>query len=49
VADKFDLRRDIQLKSRVKSAIYDEKANRWEIELESGQGLPRVRVAVASR
>src|SRR4249919_2776600 len=37
VADKFDLRRDIQLKSRVKSAVYDEQANRWEIELESGQ------------
>ncbi len=37
VADKFDLRRDIQLKSRVKSAVYDEKANRWEVELESGQ------------
>ena len=37
VADKFDLRRDIQFNSRVKSAVYDEKANRWEIELESGQ------------
>jgi cation diffusion facilitator CzcD-associated flavoprotein CzcO len=37
VADKFDLRRDIQLKARVKSAVYDEKANRWEIQLESGQ------------
>ena len=37
VADKFDLRKDIQFNSRVKSAIYDEKANRWEIELESGQ------------
>jgi cation diffusion facilitator CzcD-associated flavoprotein CzcO len=37
VADKFDLRRDIQFKSRVKSAVYDEKANRWEVELESGQ------------
>src|SRR5215475_122059 len=37
VADKFDLRRDIQFNARVKSAVYDEKANRWEIELESGQ------------
>ncbi len=37
VADKFDLRRDIQLNSRVKSAVYDEKANHWEIELENGQ------------
>src|SRR5919109_4776903 len=37
VADKFDLRRDIQFNSRVASAIYDEQANRWEITLESGQ------------
>jgi cation diffusion facilitator CzcD-associated flavoprotein CzcO len=37
VADKFDLRRDIQFNARVKSAIYDEKANRWEVQLESGQ------------
>src|SRR5713101_3398624 len=37
VADKFDLRRDIQCNARVKSAVYDERANRWEIELESGQ------------
>src|SRR5919109_2142876 len=37
VADKFDLRKDIQFNSRVVSAVYDEKANRWEVELESGQ------------
>ncbi len=37
VADKFDLRRDIQCNARVKSVVYDERANRWEIELESGQ------------
>jgi len=37
VADRFDLRKDIQFNSRVKSAVYDERANRWEIELESGQ------------
>jgi cation diffusion facilitator CzcD-associated flavoprotein CzcO len=37
VADKFDLRRDIQFNARVKSAVYDERATRWEIELESGQ------------
>jgi cation diffusion facilitator CzcD-associated flavoprotein CzcO len=39
VADKFDLRRDIQFNSRVISAIYDERANRWEIQLESGQRM----------
>ena len=37
VADKFDLRKDIQFNSRVVSAVYDEQANRWEVELENGQ------------
>jgi cation diffusion facilitator CzcD-associated flavoprotein CzcO len=37
VADKFDLRRDIQFNSRVTSAVYDESANRWEIELADGR------------
>ena len=37
VADKFDLRRDIQLNSRVSSAVYDEDENRWEIQIENGQ------------
>ena len=37
VADKFNLRPNIQFNSRVKAAVYDEKANRWEVELENGQ------------
>jgi cation diffusion facilitator CzcD-associated flavoprotein CzcO len=37
VADKFKLRSNIQLNSRVTSAVYDERENRWEIRLESGQ------------
>lgn len=36
VADKFDLRRDIQFKTRVESAHYDERDNRWEIHLDDG-------------
>jgi len=32
VADKFDLRKDIQLDSRVISAIFDETTFRWEIQ-----------------
>jgi cation diffusion facilitator CzcD-associated flavoprotein CzcO len=36
VADKFDLRRDIQLRSRVKAAIFDEASTAWEITLEDG-------------
>src|ERR1700731_5182289 len=39
VADKFDLRRDIQFNSRVTSAVYDERANRWDVHLESGQRM----------
>src|ERR1700751_2460441 len=37
VADKFELRPDIQLNSRVTWAVYDERENRWEIQLEGGQ------------
>ncbi len=39
VADKFDLRRDIQFNSHVTSAIYDETAHRWEVGLENGKKL----------
>jgi len=37
VAEKFDLRRDIQLGARVSSAIFDEAENVWEIETEDGR------------
>ena len=36
VADKFDLRRDIRLNSRVVSAVFDEDQDCWEVELEDG-------------
>jgi len=36
VADKFDLRRDIQFKSRVTAAHYDEDSRSWTIALEDG-------------
>ena len=36
VADKFDLRRHIRFNSRVKSCVYDEETNRWELEIEDG-------------
>jgi cation diffusion facilitator CzcD-associated flavoprotein CzcO len=36
VADKFDLRRDIQLESRVTSAIYQDDTRSWRITLENG-------------
>ena len=36
VADRFDLRRDIQLDTRVSSAVFDESAGRWTIETDGG-------------
>ena len=36
VADKFDLRRDIQFESRVTAAIYDEDTRSWNVTLEGG-------------
>ncbi len=37
VADKFDLRRDISFESQVTSAIFDNEATRWRIELADGR------------
>ncbi len=36
VADRFDLRRDIQLDTRVTAAAFDESANRWTIQTDRG-------------
>ena len=36
VADKFDLRKDIQFNTRIASAIYNEPNNSWEVETEDG-------------
>jgi len=32
VADRFDLRRDIQFDTRVSAAVFDESRNRWRVE-----------------
>ncbi|WP_033287696.1 flavin-containing monooxygenase [Amycolatopsis jejuensis] len=37
VAEMFDLRRDIRLDSRVRSAVRDERENRWLVETADGQ------------
>jgi cation diffusion facilitator CzcD-associated flavoprotein CzcO len=37
VADKFDLRRDIEFDSRVRSAVFDDAAGEWEIETSGGR------------
>ena len=36
VADKFDLRRDIQFRSRVAAAHWQETTRRWDVTLEDG-------------
>jgi cation diffusion facilitator CzcD-associated flavoprotein CzcO len=37
VADRFDLRRDIQFDTRVFSAIFDEAEGRWVLEISTGE------------
>jgi cation diffusion facilitator CzcD-associated flavoprotein CzcO len=37
VAHKFDLRRDIQLNSRVTSAVYNDREKRWEVQINNSQ------------
>ena len=37
VADRFDIRRDIQFDTTVAAARFDENANRWRIETEGGE------------
>jgi cyclohexanone monooxygenase len=36
VADRFDLRRDIQLETRVTAATFDEATHRWTVETDRG-------------
>ena len=47
VADKFDLRRDIRFHARVKSAVFDEGANRWDVETEDGRRV-RTRFVISA-
>lgn len=39
VADRFDMRKDIQFKTRVKSAHYDEGNKLWKLTTETGETL----------
>src|SRR5580700_5756880 len=39
VADRFDLRRDIALSTRVTEAAFDEKAARWAIRTDRGDAV----------
>ena len=37
VADRFDLRRNIEFNTRVTAAHFDEQANRWTVETDAGE------------
>ncbi len=39
MADKFKLKPHIHFNARLKSAVYDEGANRWDLETETGEHL----------
>src|SRR5215475_6704161 len=39
VADRFDLRRDITLETRVTSAVFDEAASRWTVRTDRGHDI----------
>ena len=39
VADRFDLRRDVQLNTRIKSAVFDDEANEWKVTTDKGEEI----------
>jgi cyclohexanone monooxygenase len=39
VADRFDLRRDVQLDTRIVSALFDSKAGDWALETDRGEKI----------
>ncbi|MDG2307096.1 MAG: NAD(P)/FAD-dependent oxidoreductase [Candidatus Binatia bacterium] len=41
VADRFDLRRDIEFETRVESAMFDEDTSRWHVETAGGHATAR--------
>lgn len=48
VADRFDLRRDIEFRTRVTSAIYDETAERWLVRTEYAEAVSARFVVMAT-
>jgi cyclohexanone monooxygenase len=48
VADRFDLRRDIQFSTRVESAVFDENANRWSVATSDGKTVTAQFVVLAT-
>src|SRR5438309_344109 len=48
VADRFDLRRDIQFDAWVHSAVFDEAANRWVLEIGDGERVAATHCIMAT-
>jgi cyclohexanone monooxygenase len=48
VADRFDLRRDIQFSTRVVSARFDDNDNRWSVALSDGKAVTAQFVVLAT-
>jgi cyclohexanone monooxygenase len=48
VADRFDLRRDIQINTRVKSATFDDATNQWTVKTEKGDTVTAPFVIMAT-
>src|SRR5471030_1127113 len=48
VADRFDLRRDVQLDTRIKTALFDGKANDWLLKTEAGEEIRARYVVMAA-
>ena len=48
VADRFDLRRDIQFRTRVTSARFDEDAARWNVTTDAGETLSSTFLVMAT-
>src|SRR5215469_6275350 len=48
VADRFDLRPDIQLETRVTAARYDEASRRWTVTTDRGQSVSARHVVMAT-
>jgi cyclohexanone monooxygenase len=48
VADRFDLRRDIQLETRVTEAVFDEDSGRWDVRTDRGDQVSARYVVMAT-
>ncbi|SJZ95254.1 cyclohexanone monooxygenase [Enhydrobacter aerosaccus] len=48
VADRFDLRRDVQLNTRIQSAVFDSTANEWTLTTREGETIKARYVVMAA-